>query len=101
MKISSSEQWQRIDAIFGEALPLGERARTAYLDESCSTEPTLRAEVERLLAASDGAGDFLEALDATRAAALLEPSPETTAAVGRYQVIRGLGSGGMVVVYLA
>jgi tRNA A-37 threonylcarbamoyl transferase component Bud32/tetratricopeptide (TPR) repeat protein len=101
VKIKSSEQWQRIDSVFGHALPLPESARSAYLDESCSTDPELRAQVERLLAASDSAGGFLESLDTGRAGRLLESSTETGGTIGRYKVIRKIGSGGMGVVYLA
>src|SRR5439155_19670017 len=101
MKIRSSEQWQRIDSVFGHAQSLSESARPAYLDESCSGDPELRAHVDRLLAASDSAGGFLESLDTGRAGRLLESSPEAGGAIGRYKVIRKIGSGGMGVVYLA
>ena len=101
MKIRSSEQWQRIDSVFSGALPLPPDAQRVYLDKSCASDPDLRAEVERLLAASAEAGDFLEVLDAGQAAKLLQNSPETAGWIGRYKVIRKIGSGGMGVVYLA
>jgi tetratricopeptide (TPR) repeat protein len=101
MKIKSSEQWQRIDGVFGHALALPESARSAYLDESCSADPELRSQVDRLLAASNTSGGFLESLDSAQAARLLESSTETGGAIGRYKVIRKIGSGGMGVVYLA
>jgi tRNA A-37 threonylcarbamoyl transferase component Bud32/TolB-like protein len=101
VKIRSSDQWQRIDSVFSGALPLSPGERAAYLDATCATDAELRTEVERLLASSDAAGNFLEVLDGERAAQLLEPFPETTGAIGRYKVVRKIGSGGMGIVYLA
>ena len=101
MRIRSSRQWQRIDEIFGKVLPMPPRERLAFLEETGSTDPLLRAEVERLLAASAESGGFLERLDTSRAAELLEPSPGPHEVIGRYRVIRTIGSGGMGVVFLA
>src|SRR5688572_17611854 len=101
VKIRSSDQWQRIDSLFSEAIALPPAARAAYLDGRCGANGELRAEVERLLASSDAAGDFLEVLDGARAARLLEPFPEATGVIGRYKVVRRIGSGGMGIVYLA
>ncbi|MGK2960664.1 MAG: protein kinase domain-containing protein, partial [Gemmatimonadaceae bacterium] len=101
MKIRSSEQWQLIDSIFGGALALPEDERSSYLDESCGGDARLRAEVERLLSASEAAGDFLEVLDAGQAARLLEDSADADGSIGRYKIIQKLGEGGMGVVYLA
>ncbi|HVF38752.1 MAG TPA: protein kinase, partial [Gemmatimonadaceae bacterium] len=101
MKIRSSEQWQRIESVFSEALQLPVDARPSYLNECCRTDPALRAEVEQLLEASESAGDFLETLDAGQASRLLESSSDISASIGRYEVIRKIGSGGMGIVYLA
>lgn len=75
--------------------------RTEYIDRSCGNDAELRSEVERLLVASDAAGDFLEALDAMAAAKLLEASSAAGKSIGRYKIVRKIGSGGMGVVYLA
>ncbi len=101
MKIRSSERWQQIDLLFAGALPLSPEERTEYLDRSCGPDAELRSEVERLLVASDAAGDFLEALDAMAAAKLLEASSAAGESIGRYKIVRKIGSGGMGVVYLA
>jgi serine/threonine-protein kinase len=102
MRIQSSEKWQQVEAAFGGAVELPSASRTRYLDETCSTDPEIRAAVERLLRANDQAGDFLETLDGKQAAALLDESTgEEEHFIGRYKVIQQLGTGGMGVVYLA
>lgn len=86
------------------------------LDANCSDEE-LRTEVEALLAAHDAleartAERFLESIDPVRASALLvssddhdsagNPDPLSPGArLGRYQIVRRAGRGGMGVVYLA
>ena len=50
------------DEVFAAALALADlRARSAYLDRACAGNPSLRQEVESLLAAAERAGTFLEA----------------------------------------
>jgi TolB-like protein len=102
VKNSQPERWTLIQTIFERALELDAPARVAYLETTCSTDPELQREVERLLAAHDVVGDFLGALDSGKSAALLhaptEIEPDT---VDRYRIVRRLGSGAMGVVYLA
>jgi hypothetical protein len=90
----SKNEWELIQTIFEQAVALEGEARTSFIEESCSTNRTLRREVERLLAAHDAAEHFLSPLDGVKGAFLLaaareEEIPET---VGRYRVVRVLGS---------
>src|SRR5688572_11839393 len=49
-----------VDAIFAQALAKSTPAeRTAYLDEACAHDLTLRQRVETLLQSHEAAGDFL------------------------------------------
>ncbi|MBS1792527.1 MAG: serine/threonine protein kinase [Acidobacteria bacterium] len=89
------ELWQKINDIFNDAadLPAGERA--GFLDAACET-PEIRRAVEKLLAAEDAAaGEFLET------PALEFAAPPMPDRIGKYEVVRELGRGGMGTVYLA
>src|SRR5262249_35562191 len=97
----NKERWQEIDRIFEAALDLEPRQRSAFLDRECS--PSLREDVERLLAASDKAGAFIETAPLEEAAELFFAEDDSLS--GRtllhYNVLNRIGAGGMGHVYLA
>ena len=51
---------RRLRAVFDEALLQEPSAREAYVDHACASDPELRPEVMRLLAAHQEAGPLLE-----------------------------------------
>ena len=53
--MANEEQWPRIKEIVGAALEREPNERGAFLDEACSENQSLRAEVTSLLAAYDEA----------------------------------------------
>ena len=83
----------RLRAVFDEALLLEPSAREAYLDHACASDPELRPEVTRLLTAHQ---ETRERLDTSPD---LPPSAPDFPGTGRFRVVRGLGAGGMGVVY--
>ena len=88
----------RLRAVFDEALLREPSAREAYVDEACASDPGLRPEVMRLLAAHQTADSFLEyPPDLLSAVQCEEHFPGTE----RFHVVRRLGTGGMGVVYEA
>lgn len=90
------EQWQLVKELVykGQAIDAGDRA--SWLDQHTS-DPAVRAEVERLLATAPDASSFLSA-------AVPEQLARASAApthVGRFAIVSQLGAGGMGIVYEA
>jgi serine/threonine protein kinase/tetratricopeptide (TPR) repeat protein len=80
----------------GHELP---QERAAFLDAACGQDVDLRARVESLLQAHQGAGDFLRG----HAPATVEgPATERPGvAIGPYKLLEQIGEGGMGTVWLA
>ena len=100
----ASEELRRVRALFDAALRRDPEDRSAFLDQECTGNPRLRAEVASLLDAHDHAGDFIEAPAFEAAAHLLvnDPSEKLEGrVVGPYIIRHEIGRGGMGVVYLA
>ena len=60
MSGTTSARWERVKRICDEALEVPLSARTAFLDEACADDSSVRAEVESLLGFETGASAFLE-----------------------------------------
>jgi non-specific serine/threonine protein kinase/serine/threonine-protein kinase len=96
------ERWQEVKSVWHEAVALDAGGRAALLARIGATDDTLRAEVESLLAADDGAEDAF--LNVPPHAALGLASLQASM-VGRrcgpFELIEELGVGGMGEVYKA
>jgi serine/threonine protein kinase len=89
----------RDDEIFADALELAGAERAAFLDRACRDDAALRRRVEALLASHEAAAGFLERSPHPRPAPRPADQPGDT--IGRYTLVRELGTGGCGVVYLA
>jgi serine/threonine-protein kinase len=99
------ERWRVVDAILRASLSCEPAQRDAFVAQACAGDEELLREVTSLLAAHDGAGEFLEQPAAELLSVVGAPVPLTerlaTALAGRYQLEREIGRGGMATVHLA
>lgn len=95
-EIRSSERHSRIETLFQRALDLPEDHRNLFLTQECGADRDLRDEVDKLLEHYSSAGvDFL-----TRTPFEFT-QPRAPQRVGRYEIIRLIGQGGMGSVFEA
>jgi serine/threonine protein kinase/tetratricopeptide (TPR) repeat protein len=98
----SSDRWRVLNPYLDEALELTEASRAAWLATLSAQDPSLAADIERLLADHDGlrASAFLEQ---AAPMLLLEEQPRSLEGqiVGAYRLISLIGQGGMGSVWLA
>src|SRR5687768_3293846 len=96
------ERWQLIKAINLEAQELSPIERAAYLQHACEGDADLQAEVRSLLARGHAAGDTIEQMvGAATCLAVESEDADCGLRIGRYELIREIGRGGIGVVYLA
>jgi serine/threonine protein kinase len=98
------ERWQQVNELFAAVIELDPAQQAAFLAQSCSGDPTLRSEIESLIASDGREWNLLESPALEVAAPLLaDEQPQLPAGqnIGRYQVVSFIGRGGMGEVYLA
>ena len=98
------ERWQQIEKLCQSTLDREASQRSAFLEEACGGDESLRREVASLLAYQEPAANFIES-PALRVAAGLLAEEQAESTIGRrishYRVFSLLGAGGMGEVYLA
>jgi predicted ATPase/serine/threonine protein kinase len=91
----TTDRRQEVEKVLASALERTPKERSAYLDGVC-TDPSLRREVESLIAAYEQRESTLIERAATASRALMGGTR-----LGRYEILASLGAGGMGEVYQA
>ncbi len=95
----TSELWQQIQEILGEALEKSTADRMAFVADACGGNQELLKEVKSLLLSADDAAKFIE----KPFVSLGEEGRDFAAGdtIGSFRIVREIGRGGMGVVYEA
>jgi serine/threonine protein kinase/sugar lactone lactonase YvrE len=99
-----AERFEQVDQILQAALDRDPSERDAFLNEACANDTELRSKVEELILSDEKASNFIETPAFEVAAKMVAAEQSKIGsgqAIGPYEIVARLGSGGMGDVYLA
>jgi serine/threonine protein kinase len=102
----SPERWKDLEELLEQVLNVKPQDRQGVLNQTCSHDPALRADVEAMLRATDENSSFLRQPALEYAASLVNQLTQAESLrsgirLGRYEIQTQLGRGATATVYLA
>jgi serine/threonine protein kinase len=97
----NAERSKKIDEILHAALDREPSSRAAFLAEACKEDDALRKEIEALLAAHEKEYNLFENSTGEPAAQMVANADAYQGTIAQYKILKKIGKGGMVEVYLA
>ncbi|HLG54864.1 MAG TPA: serine/threonine-protein kinase [Vicinamibacterales bacterium] len=96
-----SARWERVQALFHDAVDLPAGKRVTFLRAACGDDDALMSEVLASIEEDDRGSSLLDRGVAQTASRILGNDPSALQEIGPYRIVRVIGEGGMGVVFLA